>query len=113
MPIPLIIGVAVAAYSVAKGASDKKKARDKYYYQAQSDLLKQRSNAVNQTEQQRQEALKSIAKQYAVNAINENLSVQKQAQEIADQKVKREQAIAIVTGSVAVALIIVKIIETN
>lgn len=111
MPIPLIIGVAVAAYSVAKGASDKKKARDKYYYQAQSDLLKQRSNALSQTEEQRQEALKSIAKQYAVNAINENLSVQQQAQEMADQKVKRDQTIAIAGISVAVIFIIVELIR--
>lgn len=113
MPIPVIIPIVMGAVSIAKGASDKKKARDQYYYDAQTALLKQRSVVLEQSEQQRQEALKSIAKQYAVNAINENLSVQKQAQEIADQKVKRDQAIAIVTGSVAVALIIVKIIETN
>lgn len=113
MPIPVIIPIVLGAYGIAKGASDKKKARDKYYYQAQSDLLKQRSNAVNQTEEQRQEALKSIAKQYAVNAINQNLSVQQQAQEMADQKVKRDQTLAVVTISVAVIFIIVELIRTK
>jgi hypothetical protein len=113
MPIPVIIPIVIAAYGVGKSAVDKKKARDKYYYQAQSDLFKQRADAVNQTSEERQQALKSIAKQYAVNAINENLSVQKQAQEMADKKVKRDQTIAVVALSVAVILIIAKIIETN
>lgn len=103
----------MAAISVAKGGSDKKKARDKYYLEAQEQLIKQSKSVVSQTEEQRQEALKSIAKQYAVNVINQNLAVQKQAQEMADKKVKRDQTIAIVTGSVAVVLIIAKIIETN
>ena len=113
MPIPVVIPIVLGAVSIAKSASDKKKARDKYYLEAQEQLIKQSKLVVSQTEEQRQEALKSIAKQYAVNVINQNLTVQKQAQEMADKKVKRDQTIAIVTGSVAVVLIIAKIIETN
>jgi len=113
MAIQLIIGAAYGVYYLVDLASDKKKARDKYYYQAQSDLLKQRSNALSQTEEQRQQALKSIAKQYAVNAINQNLSVQQQAQEMADQKVKRDQTIAIAGVSLAVIFIIVELIRTK
>jgi hypothetical protein len=113
MAISLIVGAAYGVYYLADLASDKKKARDKYYYQAQSDLLKQRSDSVKQTEEQRQEALKSIAKQYAVNAINQNLSVQKQAQEMADAKMKRDQIIVITVGVVAITLIVVNIIKTK
>jgi hypothetical protein len=113
MPIPVIIPIVIGAYGIAKGASDKKKARDKYYAEAQSELFKQRANAVSQTDEQRQEALKLIAKQYAVNAINENLSVQKQAQEMADQKVKKDQTIAVVTISVAVVLISIELLRTK
>lgn len=113
MAIGLIIGITMAAISVAKGASDKKKARDKYYLTAQSELYKQRQSGLAQTEAERSEALKSIAKQYAVSVINENLSVQKQAQEIADKKVKRDQIIAVSTGAVAITLLIAHLIKQN
>jgi 3-hydroxyacyl-CoA dehydrogenase len=113
MPIPVIIPIVMGAISIAKGASDKKKARDKYYYNAQSELYQQRQTALTQTEAERSEALKSIAKQYAVNAINENLSLQKQAQEIADKKIKRDQIIAVTTGTVAITLLIAHLIKQN
>lgn len=113
MAIGLIIGATMAAISVAKGASDKKKARDKYYYSAQAELNRARQNAVGQSEAEREQALKSIAKQYAINAINQNLSIQKQAQEMADAKMKRDQIIVITTGVLALTLIVVNIIKTN
>jgi 3-hydroxyacyl-CoA dehydrogenase len=113
MPIPVIIPIVMGAISIAKGASDKKKARDKYYYNAQAELYQQRQTALTQTEAERSEALKSIAKQYAVNAINENLSLQKQAQEIADKKIKRDQIIAVTTGAVAITLLIAHLIKQN
>jgi hypothetical protein len=113
MPVMLIIGATMAAISVAKGASDKKKARDKYYLTAQSELYQQRQTALTQTEAERSEALKSIAKQYAVSAIKDNLSLQKQAQEIADKKVKRDQIIAVTTGAVAITLFIAHVIKNN
>ena len=103
----------MAAISVAKGGSDKKKARDKYYLEAQEQLIKQSKSVVSQTEEQRQEALKSIAKQYAVNVINQNLAVQKQAQEMADKKVKRDKIIAITTGAVAITILIAHLIKQN
>jgi hypothetical protein len=109
----LIIGATMAAISVAKGASDKKKARDKYYLTAQSELYQQRQSGLAQTDAERSEALKSIAKQYAVNAIKDNLSLQKQAQEIADKKVKRDQIIAVTTGAVAITLFIAHVIKNN
>jgi hypothetical protein len=102
MPIPVIIPIVMGAISIAKGASDKKKARDKYYYNAQSELYQQRQTALTQTEAERSEALKSIAKQYAVSAINENLSLQKQA-----------QIIAVTTGTVAITLLIAHLIKQN
>jgi 3-hydroxyacyl-CoA dehydrogenase len=113
MAIPVIIPIVMGAISIAKGASDKKKARDKYYYNAQSELYQQRQTALTQTEAERSEALKSIAKQYAVSAINENLSLQKQAQEIADKKIKRDQIIAVTTGTVAITLLIAHLIKQN
>lgn len=113
MAIPVIIPIVMGAISIAKGASDKKKARDKYYYNAQSELYQQRQTALTQTEAERSEALKSIAKQYAVNAINENLSLQKQAQEIADKKIKRDQIIAVTTGTMAITLLIAHLIKQN
>jgi 3-hydroxyacyl-CoA dehydrogenase len=113
MPIPVIIPIVMGAISIAKGASDKKKARDKYYYNAQSELYQQRQTALTQTEAERSEALKSIAKQYAVSAINENLSLQKQAQEIADKKIKRDQIIAVTTGTMAITLLIAHLIKQN
>ena len=113
MAIPVIIPIVIAAYGLVKGASDKKKARDKYYYNAQSELYQQRQTALTQTEAERSEALKSIAKQYAVSTIKENLSVQKQAQEIADKKVKRDQIIAVTTGAVAITLLIAHLIKKN
>jgi 3-hydroxyacyl-CoA dehydrogenase len=113
MAIPVIIPIVMGAISIAKGASDKKKARDKYYYNAQAELYQQRQTALTQTEAERSEALKSIAKQYAVSAINENLSLQKQAQEIADKKIKRDQIIAVTTGTVAITLLIAHLIKQN
>jgi hypothetical protein len=113
MAIGLIIMATMAAISVAKGGSDKKKARDKYYLEAQEQLIKQSKSVVSQTEEQRQEALKSIAKQYAVNVINQNLAVQKQAQEMADKKVKRDKIIAITTGAVAITILIAHLIKQN
>ena len=113
MPIPVIIPIVIAAISVTKGAVDKKKARDKYYLTAQSELYQQRQSGLAQTEAERSEALKSIAKQYAVSAIKDNLSLQKQAQEIADKKVKRDQIIAVTTGAVAITLFIAHLIKNN
>lgn len=113
MPVGLIIGVTMAAISVATSAIDKKKARDKYYYNAQSELYQQRQTALTQTDAERSEALKSIAKQYAVSAIKDNLSLQKQAQEIADKKVKRDKIIAVTTGAVAITLLIAHLIKKN
>ena len=113
MPVMLIIGATMAAISVAKGASDKKKARDKYYLTAQSELYQQRQSGLAQTDAERSEALKSIAKQYAVNAIKDNVSLQKQPQEIADKKVKRDQIIAVTTGAVAITLFIAHVIKNN
>jgi hypothetical protein len=113
MPIPVIIPIVIGAISITKGAVDTKKARDKYYYTAQSELYQQRQSALTQTESERSEALKSIAKQYAVNAIKDNLSLQKQAQEIADKKVKRDQIIAVTTGAVAITLFIAHVIKKN
>jgi hypothetical protein len=113
MAVGLIIMATMAAISVTKGAVDKKKARDKYYLTAQSELYQQRQSGLAQTEAERSEALKSIAKQYAVNAIKDNLSLQKQAQEIADKKVKRDQIIAVTTGAVAITLFIAHVIKKN
>ena len=113
MAIPVIIPIVIAAYGLVKGASDMKKARDKYYFTAQSELYKQRQSGLAQTEAERSEALKSIAKQYAVSTIKENLSLQKQAQEIADKKVKRDQIIAVTTGAVAITLLIAHLIKKN
>lgn len=111
MPIPVIIPIVIAAYGVGKSAVDLKKARDKYYLQAQSDLFKQRADAVNQTTEQRQEALKLIAKQYAVDVIKQNQSIQREAQQIADKKIKQDQLIVYTTGGVALLMFAIIIIN--
>ena len=60
MAIPVIIMATMAAISVAKGASDKKKARDKYYLTAQSELYQQRQSALTQTDAERSDLSKRL-----------------------------------------------------
>lgn len=111
MAIGTIIAITTAVISITKGAVDKKKARDKYYNEAQSNLYKQRSQFQTQSDEQRQEALKLIAKQYAVDVIKQNQSIQREAQQIADKKIKQDQLIVYTTGGVALLMFAIIIIN--
>ncbi len=99
-PITLTIAIVSGVYSLTKTAVDKSNERKKLFYDAQSQLLKDKQNALSQSEEVRSEALRAIAKQYASDVVNTEL----QAKEIADKKMKQQQLIAVGFGVLSIGL---------
>lgn len=109
--IGLIIAGTLATISLAKTASDKSKARKEYFLKAQNDLMQQKASTLSQNESQRKEALKAIATQYASNVVQQ--SIEQQANQIADEKVKRDQLIALGFGVLSVSLFTYTILKNK
>jgi len=99
-PISLTIAIVSGVYSLSKSAVDKSKERKKLFYEAQSQLIQDKQNALSQSEEVRSEALRAIAKQYATNVVTTEL----QAKEIADKKMKQQQLIVVGFGVLSIGL---------
>jgi hypothetical protein len=110
--IGLIISVAMATYSVSKYAVDKKKEREKYFLDAQNNLIKKSAEALSGNQEERRKGLKAIATQYASNVIQQK-TIEQQANEIADKKMERDQFLALGFGVLSIGVFTYTILKNK